>query len=410
MRDAAVEREKLPAQVLILADESAAWKIAGLCQLDRLLLSLEEFAAGEQITFVVRIWWSVRVAPNERLAVDETRFPHLEWSNQENAAGRTDEGGFVLSTRLFLFRRSLPQLRPALTIHRNIASSWDLASEEFQKALPRNAEQSEETWQYLSDRSDIRACERRFLSEGGKSQDGLVSRHLNRPISRTLSRWLLKLPISPTMWSVGIFSLPLIACSFLLHGSRVGFVLGCAIYQTYSILDGCDGEIARAKFMQTEFGRRLDSFCDLVGNILLALCLGLGLTRHYSGTASNGWFYAAEGILAAALILLSEGIVFARRERPDTETISTKWTDALYQRHHEFFERSGILLLGETFAWWVVQLTKRDMAMLAFLLLASLGWSQWILHLQVLVGGISSALAGNVFLRPAPVALPEEAG
>ena len=35
-------------RVLIVADESADWMVAGLRQLDRLALSIDEFAVGEQ--------------------------------------------------------------------------------------------------------------------------------------------------------------------------------------------------------------------------------------------------------------------------------------------------------------------------------------------------------------------------
>ncbi|HEV8185048.1 MAG TPA: hypothetical protein VGP40_03770, partial [Chthoniobacterales bacterium] len=50
-------------RVLILADESADWRVAGLRQLDRLALSLREFSqtAGEELT--VCVWWSPDTAP-----------------------------------------------------------------------------------------------------------------------------------------------------------------------------------------------------------------------------------------------------------------------------------------------------------------------------------------------------------
>ena len=98
-----------------------------------------------------------------------------------------------------------------------------------------------------------------------------------------MSRWLLKLPLAPNTWSILIFSLPVCAAFYMSRGTYLGFLVGAAIFQLYSILDGCDGEIARAKFLQTEFGRRLDSICDLIGNVLLALSLGIGLERYAPG-------------------------------------------------------------------------------------------------------------------------------
>ncbi len=65
-------------------------------------------------------------------------------------------------------------------------------------------------------------------------------------------------------------------------------------------------------------------------------------------------------------------------------------------------ERSGLLRLGETFAYWVMQLTKRDVAMLFFVFLAAIGQPAWILHLLFAVTAISLALAAKAFTpRPA---------
>ena len=48
-------------------------------------------------------------------------------------------------------------------------------------------------------------------------------------------------------------------------------------------------------------------------------------------------------------------------------------------------------------------------AMQSILILAIVGWPAGILHLLVLVSGVSSILASNAFLRPATAAFPQEA-
>ena len=60
---------------------------------------------------------------------------------------------------------------------------------------------------------------------------------------------------------------------------------------------------------------------------------------------------------------------------------------------------SGLLNLGERFVWWLFQLTKRDMALVVFLMLALLGLSQWILHLWVTVAGVSLVLSASALVR-----------
>src|SRR5438045_9417261 len=106
-----------------------------------------------------------------------------------------------------------------------------------------------------------------------------VSRILNRPISRLITHFLLKFPIHPNAWTVSIFVLPLIACVFLVRGDYVSVVIGAAIFQAFSILDGCDGEIARAKNLESKFGERMDYLCDFMASRLYVLDLGLGLHR-----------------------------------------------------------------------------------------------------------------------------------
>src|SRR5437762_12779280 len=127
-----------------------------------------------------------------------------------------------------------------------------------------------------------------------KPQDGFVSRFLNRPISRRVTRLLLKFPIRPNVLTISIFVLPLIACVFLVRGDYVSIVIGATIFQAFSILDGCDGEIARARNLESKFGERLDYFCDFVASLLYVLALGLGLHR------------SSEGIVCAVLITANE--------------------------------------------------------------------------------------------------------
>ena len=218
-----------------------------------------------------------------------------------------------------------------------------------------------------------------------KPQDGFVSRFLNRPISRRITSVLLKFPIHPSTWTISIFVLPLIASVFLVRGDYVSIVIGAAIFQVFSILDGCDGEIARAKNLESKFGERLDYFCDFVASLLYVLALGLGLHR------------SSEGIVCAVLITANE--LFLRVGKSKMAVASSALHESFYARHRAMIGHSGLLNLGERFVWWLFQLTKRDMAILVFLLLALLGLAQWILHLWTTVAGVSLVLSAFAVIR-----------
>ncbi len=218
-----------------------------------------------------------------------------------------------------------------------------------------------------------------------KPQDGFVSRFLNRPISRRITRFLLKFPIHPSAWTISIFVLPLIASVFLVRGDYFSVLLGAAIFQVFSILDGCDGEIARAKNLESKFGERLDYFSDFVASLLYVLALGLGLHR------------SSEGIVCAVLITANE--VLLRAGKSQTAVAPSTFHESFYARHHGMIGHSGLLHLGERSVWWLFQLTKRDTALVVFLILALLGLARWILHLWVTVAGASLVLSAFAVIR-----------
>jgi CDP-L-myo-inositol myo-inositolphosphotransferase len=218
-----------------------------------------------------------------------------------------------------------------------------------------------------------------------KPQDGLVSRFLNRPISRRITSILLKFPIHPNTWTISIFALPLIASPFLVRGDYLDVVIGAAIFQVFSILDGCDGEIARAKNLASKFGERLDYFCDFAASLLYVLTIGVGLNR------------SSEGIVCAILITANELLLRAGKNK--ASLFSSTFHESFYARHRTVIGHSGLLNFGEGFVWWLFQLTKRDVAMLVFLLLALLGLADWILNLWTIVAGASLVLSATALIR-----------
>ena len=110
----------------------------------------------------------------------------------------------------------------------------------------------------------------------GKPGDGPVSRYLNRPVSVRISRHLARLPITPNQISVVSFLFCLVAAWLFAIGGYPALVLGGLIAQFASIIDGCDGEIARLKFLKSDFGGWFDAVLDRYGDAFLLF----GLSWH----------------------------------------------------------------------------------------------------------------------------------
>ena len=89
--------------------------------------------------------------------------------------------------------------------------------------------------------------------------DGLVSRYLNRPLSRPAARVLRRAPVTPN--AVTGFTL-LLAClvgAALAAGWNIAGGIGI---QAVSVIDGVDGELARLKGLVSRFGEVFDAVTD----------------------------------------------------------------------------------------------------------------------------------------------------
>ena len=289
-------------RVVILSDESANWQIAGLRQLDRLVLELDEFskAMGMANNIEIVVFWKPQIPLSERWLPKHQRITRVRSTEASDSVGPESR---VLTTRLFVARNALSKFfstMPAVKIEQPIADltgAWPRIFEQFERTCRSATRAEEEDWHFLAQSSEIVAREKHFLRHIGKSQDGIVAKFLNRPISRVITRFLLKLPITPNAWTILTFALAPVAFVFLVRGDYTGFLVGTAVFQLINILDGCDGEIARAKYLDSERGRRLDAFCDFVANLLFVLCLGIGLFRQPSVSANVGLVYLLESLI-----------------------------------------------------------------------------------------------------------------
>lgn len=132
-------------------------------------------------------------------------------------------------------------------------------------------------WIDIDDKTDLKNAERFLCFQLKKDTDGPVSRILNRPISLRISKVLLKTGITPNQISVLSFIIGLAGASLFFFGEYFYLILGGIIVHIHSIVDGCDGEIARLKLRRTKYGGYLDSFLDRYVDAAIIL----GLTYGY---------------------------------------------------------------------------------------------------------------------------------
>ncbi len=159
------------------------------------------------------------------------------------------------------------------------------------------------------EQADREYCERSLTATLFKPTDGFISRRINRPISTAISTRLVEFELSPNLVTLATLLPALVMPFFLVRGTYPGFVLGAFLFNLHSILDGCDGELARLRFETSEFGRWLDTLSDMFVIVLFFAAFPIGLAK-YLDQPLLVWGGAA--IVAVILILVLTLILVGR--------------------------------------------------------------------------------------------------
>jgi phosphatidylglycerophosphate synthase len=118
-----------------------------------------------------------------------------------------------------------------------------------------------------------------LLREAVKPHDSFMARHFDRRISLALTRRLLDTRITANQMTV--FSILVgLAGAFLMAGGRAAMTAGVLLVWAHTVLDGCDGELARLRYEQSRVGGILDFWGDNVVHAALFLSLGIGIARR----------------------------------------------------------------------------------------------------------------------------------
>ncbi len=360
-------------RVVLLADESAHYCIAGLTQLDRLLRTLEECFAPDLVAGSapeVLVWWKSSGLVEQR----QTRLAVTHRVARESLGPVASGSTLVLSTNT-IFRRGV--LAPLLEEPHQSGALALLGREAFPadweslRARVTQSRSDARAWIVLR-AEEVPAVERQVLRSTGKPTDGLVSRLLNRPVSQLVSRLLVGTRVTPNQISLVVLAVLAVSLWTLARGTPSGFVIGMLLFHLASVLDGCDGEIARVKFLESPRGALLDTSVDLLGNFLLPFAIGLGLSRSAAVAPELRNGYLLEGILTSAGVAL--GVAALARARPSTAR--SDFNDF----GSSVIDRSGVPRWLATTLQAVASLLRRDSYVVVFVVLAVLGASEWILH------------------------------
>lgn len=285
------------------------------------------------------------------IAANRTYYPGLlrkggDWTREARALALTTAselvGIYVLPSDLTLSHadRGQPELGGLEELH-----AWLMKNHSVQ-CMPVD----EGLWQSIITAEDCVSAERKLDHWLVKPTDGIFAR-LNRTISIRISRQIIKFPITPNM--VSLFTLGVSFASGVLFafGGYFNTLIGAALSLVASILDGCDGEVARLKLQESDFGCWLETICDYLYYLFLFVGMTIGLQKS-SGT---GFCVIWGGVLIFGAIMSFLATGFSRHRlaanRPEqllgiwqTQAARRRSNAFLYiGRHTEFIVRRCFL-------------------------------------------------------------------
>jgi len=170
------------------------------------------------------------------------------------------------------------------------------------------------------------AVERELLLSLENPRDGQVDTYFNRKVSRPITRWLLRTSLTPNQVTVLSCLVGILGALCFFPGGYWAPVLGALLLQFSVVLDCCDGEIARVKFMESPLGDWLDIVCDTI--VSIAVFLGIGVAVWNDGTVRHALVLAAVlavgGALSFPFVTLAEKTEAMGERRRGWEDITIK--------------------------------------------------------------------------------------
>ena len=142
----------------------------------------------------------------------------------------------------------------------------DVAAGEFLDARPGGADSSAA----------------RLYARLAKDTDGYIAK-LDRTLSIAISRALLPFPVTPNHVTTASLVLGLLGAWWLASADGARQFHGALLLWFCCLLDGCDGEIARLKHLQTPWGAAYDVWADHFAHLATFVALPIGVARLHPG-------------------------------------------------------------------------------------------------------------------------------
>jgi len=157
-------------------------------------------------------------------------------------------------------------------------------------------------WIEVRDKASALAAEKQLLRFSKNHYTQFMDIWFNSLFSIPISSVLVKTPLTPNMLTLLGLPIGLLAGWCFAQGSYLTSVAGGLLLALTAIWDCCDGDVARLKLMESDFGETLDTTCDNLINVFIFTGIMLGVSR------TGGW---EQALIPFIMLAIGGGLVFA---------------------------------------------------------------------------------------------------
>ena len=381
-------RADRPVAILIPADPVAMQqKLCGVTVLSRLICSLDRASSGVHV--VVPLDFPQDVVAEARRSVEaRPTQPYARW--QRSLSGIPVEHGLLVALRPMVLDHRVCAVATETTDHEHrilrfrrdgsgetllwyvgaaqaagfleaVSGRADLreaVSDYLEQNVSGEIDPGAELCEVISATTPTREIEEKLFTLGRKASDTWIARVFDRRVSLWFTRRLVPFDISPNQVTVGSTAVGLLGGLLLALGAYWPQLIGAFLLTLAIIVDGCDGEIARIKYMESDFGRKLDFFLDNLVNVVSIFTVGAGHTWQ-GGPPVYLWASSVNAMAALGSVFPVYWLFF----RGNKESVRLAAQPAATE------PRRGLLSLAE-------DISGRDFAYL-ILALAVIGRAYW---------------------------------
>ena len=193
-----------------------------------------------------------------------------------NDIGKSIKDSNAFDTGFFILNSSEFNNVSKLSVRKKL-SLTEVIQELVQQKKLYFIEVSEDSWFDIDTNQDLLKAKNYLLNNSNsKINDGSISKYINRPISKWITSKITGYPLTPNQISIVVFFVSMLSGLIISMEGYFFLLLGALLAQLSSILDGCDGEIARLKLLKSKFGGWFDQVLDRYSDLFIFT----GLTFH----------------------------------------------------------------------------------------------------------------------------------